>query len=316
MWHFDQPIAGNPNNFGSTGKPPTHPELLDWLAATLVENNWSIKSLHRIIMNSATYRRSCELVDATHPREQLEQHYAVFKPRRLTAEEIRDSMLADTGELDRTLGGIPIRPEINSEAALQPRQVMGTFAAAWVPNPLPTERHRRTLYALKLRGLVDPDQEVFNKPTADFSCERRDVSTVSTQVFTLMHGQFAHARAVALANRLVNLKQADADTVRQLWLTTLGRQPSDQELKLGIEHWLQSSQRAEGQTLEPNKVPKSIERAAVEENTGEHFTYTETLYANADFVPDLQWSDVDARTRGLAQLCLVLLNSNEYLYVY
>src|SRR5690606_28987827 len=97
-------------------------------------------------------------------REELEKAYAVFKPRRLSAEELRDAMLAATGELNRTLGGIPNRPEINLEAAMQPRQVMGTFAAAWVPNPKPEQRHRRSLYALKLRGQADPMLEIFNAP--------------------------------------------------------------------------------------------------------------------------------------------------------
>ena len=62
LWHFDQPIAGNPNNFGSTGQKPTHPELLDWLAATFVEKDWSFKAMHRLIMNSETYRRSSVIV--------------------------------------------------------------------------------------------------------------------------------------------------------------------------------------------------------------------------------------------------------------
>lgn len=316
MWHFGQPIAGNPNNFGGTGKRPTHPELLDWLAATLVENEWSIKSLHRLIMNSAAYRRSSSLELSHADREQLEQHYAVFKPRRLTAEEMRDSMLAVTGELNRTLGGIPNRPEINQEAALQPRQVMGTFAAAWVPNPLPAQRHRRSLYALKLRGLVDPDLEVFNAPTADFSCERRDVSSVTPQAFTLMNGHFANGRAVALANQLLKHQVSDSETINQLWSTAFGRDPSAAELTLALEHWKKSTTGEATKKLEAVTMPRSVERAAVEENTGERFTYTETLYSNVDFVPDLQWPDVDERTRGLAHLCLVLLNSNEFLYVY
>ncbi|MCU0881011.1 MAG: DUF1553 domain-containing protein, partial [Pirellulaceae bacterium] len=174
LWHFGEALAGNPNNFGSTGKRPTHPELLDWLAATLVAEGWSLKSLHRVIMTSAAYARSTE-----HPtREELSKldpqgtSYAAFRPRRLTAEELRDAMLAATGELNPALGGIPCRPEINREVALQPRQVMGTFAAAWVPNPQPSQRHRRSLYVLKLRGLADPLLEVFNAPGPDFSCER------------------------------------------------------------------------------------------------------------------------------------------------
>lgn len=316
LWHFGQAIAGNPNNFGSTGQRPTHPELLDWLAATLVENKWSIKAMHRLIMNSAAYRRASSLDKSEGDREQLEKHYAVFKPRRLTAEEIRDSMLAVTGELNRAVGGIPNRPEINPEAALQPRQVMGTFAAAWVASPLPAQRHRRSLYALKLRGLVDPDLEVFNAPTSDFSCERRDVSTVTTQAFNLMNGQSTNLRAVALANRLLQMQLDPAKTIKQLWMLSLGRQPTEREVQLGLEHWRQATSRASKHVIARVAVPLSIERAAIEENTGERFTYTETLYSNRDFVPDVRWADVDDRTRGLAELCLVLLNSNEFLYVY
>ncbi len=154
LWHFGQPIAGNPNNFGSTGKKPTHPELLDWLAATLVEQGWSFKAMHRLIMNSEAYRRGAEYPDRQllAEKDPTGTSYAVFQPRRLGAEELRDAMLAATGELNLTMGGIPNRPEINLEAALQPRQVMGTFAAAWTPDPLPAQRHRRSLYALKLRG--------------------------------------------------------------------------------------------------------------------------------------------------------------------
>ncbi len=104
MWHFGEPIAGNPNNFGSTGKRPTHPELLDWLATTFVENGWSFKSLHRVIMSSDAYRRSTTHPDRTGlvEKDPLGISYAVFKPRRLTAEELRDAMLAATGELNVT----------------------------------------------------------------------------------------------------------------------------------------------------------------------------------------------------------------------
>lgn len=113
--------------------------------------------MHRVIMNSETYRSGTyhpnpELVAESDP---LGTSYAVFKPRRLTAEEMRDTMLAATGELNPTLGGIPNRPEINLEAAFQPRQVMGTFAVAWIPNPLLQQRHRRSIHPRKLRGLTD-----------------------------------------------------------------------------------------------------------------------------------------------------------------
>jgi len=120
--------------------------VLDWLAATLVEQDWSFKAMHRLIMNSEAYRRSAQTSDRkTLSRKTRWLSYAVFMPRRLSAEELRDSMLATTGELNPMLGGIPTRPEINLEAALQPRQVMGTFSRSLDANPSPEQRHRRSI---------------------------------------------------------------------------------------------------------------------------------------------------------------------------
>jgi len=343
MWHFGQPIAGNPNNFGSTGKKPTHPELLDWLAATFVEKGWSFKELHRVIMTSEVYGRSSEeqgnadtlvrnerasastesgdaqagkSARAPLSREDLEKSYAVFKPRRLTAEELRDATLSATGELNPTLGGIPNRPEINLEAALQPRQVMGTFASAWTPNPLPSQRHRRSIYALKLRGLVDPMQEVFNAPAPDFSCERRDASTVTPQVFSLFNSQASNDRALALASRVLKETKDDNDAVRQCFALVYGRAPSADELAACLAHWHQMESVQAKAKLASTKPPLEVRRDAVEENTGEKFSFQEKLHSNAEFVPDLQPTDVDARTRALADVCLALFNSNEFAYVY
>ena len=338
LWHFGQALAGNPNNFGSTGKKPAHPELLDWLAATLVEQGWSVKAMHRLIMTSQAYRRSAFLkgsadtpVRSADPsggaakateagrraraplsREALEASYAVFKPRRLSAEELRDSMLSVTGELNPVLGGIPNRPEIHPEAALQPRQVMGTFASAWVPNPLPAQRHRRSLYALKIRGLRDPFLEVFNEPAPDFSCEAREVSTVTPQVFSLFNGRASHDRALALARRV--LQEQPAAPVARLFQLTYGRDPSAAELAACTAHWQAMELRQAGLQVPARRPPLEVRREAVEENTGEKFTFVETLPAYAEFVPDLQPADCDTRTRALADVCLVLLNSNEFAY--
>lgn len=313
LWHFGQAIAGNPNNFGSTGKKPTHSALLDWLAATLLEKNWSIKELHRLIMTSAAYQRSSEFSGKIN-REEAEKSYAVFKPRRLMAEELRDAMLSITGELNPTLGGIPNRPEINIEVAMQPRQVMGTFAAAWVPNALPAQRHRRSLYALKIRGLRDPFMEVFNEPAPDFSCEAREVSTVTPQVFSLFNGQASYDRALALAHRVLQEKSPDAIT--RIFQLTYGRQPSAAEKAACTSHWQAMEKKQAGLTFTKTSPPLTVKRDAVEENTGEKFSFQEKLPAYADFVPDLQPADVDARTRALADVCLALLNSNEFAYLY
>ncbi len=318
LWHFDQPIAGNPNNFGSTGKKPTHPELLDWLAATFVKKGWSFKELHRLIMTSEAYRRSTTYPDRKMLAEKdpTAASYAIFKPRRLTAEELRDSMLAATGELNPTLGGIPNRPEMNLEAALQPRQVMGTFAAAWVPNPLPQERHRRSIYALKIRGLPDPFLEVFNEPAPDFSCERREASTVTPQVFSLFNGQPSHARALALASRVIKDGGTDEQAIARCFELAFSRPPTAEEVRRCLDHWHAIEAMLTSEKPALVKPPLEVRRDAVEENTGEKFSFQEKLHAYADFVADLQPADVPAHTRALADVCLVLLNSNEFAYVY
>ena len=328
LWHFGQSLAGNPNNFGSTGKKPTHPELLDWLAATFVDGSaggppaspWSFKAMHRLIMSSEAYRRSStfQSQESTN-RQSLDigmSSYTVFRPRRLTAEELRDSMLAATGELNPTLGGIPNRPEINLEAALQPRQVMGTFANAWTPNPKPEQRHRRSLYALRIRGLPDPFLEVFNHPAPDFSCENRSASTVTPQVFGLFNGRASYDRALALAHRAVKEATSDDAALTRCFQLAYGRAPRAEELQACLAHWRAMEAKQKSVTMEAPKPPLEVKREAVEENTGEKFTFTEKLEAYAEFVPDLQPAAVDARTRALADVCLVLFNANEFSYVY
>ncbi|PHR88669.1 MAG: hypothetical protein COA78_36300 [Blastopirellula sp.] len=318
LWHFGEAIAGNPNNFGSTGKRPTHPQLLDWLAATFVDDGWSIKAMHRRIMTSDAYCRSSNYND-TKLLSELDPEgtsYAVFQPRRLSAEELRDSMLAVTGELNPTLGGIPCRPEINPEVALQPRQVMGTFAAAWTPNPLPDERNRRSLYVLKLRGLIDPLLEVFNTPSPDFSCEKREASIVTPQVFSLFNGQNTHTRALTLAARALKETGNDRDAIKRCFQLTLSREPSPLELKEFVEHWHDIENSLPKKAPAHTKPLLEVVREAVEENTGEKFTFVEQLFSNENFVSDLQPADVNRHTRALSDVCLVILNSNEFVYVY
>ena len=333
QWHFGRGIAGNPNNFGSTGKRPTHPELLDFLAIQFIDAGWSIKALHRMILMSDTYRRS-----SNHPQPEAVEHldplgesYATFAPRRLSSEELRDAMLAVSGELNRLVGGIPNRPEINREAALQPRQVMGTFAEAWVPNPLPKQRHRRSIYALKLRGLVDPFAEVFNKPPSDFSCEQRDASTVTPQVFSLFNSHASQNRAFVMATRVMEATfdrawheiefESSSDTrlrdlVQRCFEFAYGRAASQAELQICVAHLQALLNNDKGIAPHMSPVPTQIKREAVEENTGERFEFVEELTANTEFVPDIDLTDSTPELRALAGLCLVLLNSNEFVCVY
>ena len=317
QWHFGRPLAGNPNNFGATGKLPSHPELLDELAAYFIRHEWSIKAMHRLLMNTRTYRQS-----GRHPEgERLQQLdaeqtlYATFYPRRLEAEEIRDAMLMVSGELNVEVGGVPVRPNINPEVALQPRQVMGSFAEAWQPSTKPETRNRRSIYALKIRGLRDPFMEVLNVPASDASCEAREQTTVTPQVFAMFNSEISYDRALALAHDVLTRQHEQELAIQEVFNRVLGRSADSEEIQWSIDHWVEMTRTHEGLQFESKRPPIEVQRQAVEENTGEKFTFSEPLEFNRDYVPDLQPGDVDATTRGFAELCLVLLNSNEFVYL-
>ncbi len=317
-YHFGQGIVDTPNNFGAMGGKPSHPELLDFLAARFVESGWSVKEMHRLIMGSKAYRRSTEYKhrDRLGEKDPHGKSYAVFKPRRLSAEELRDSMLYVSGELSPTMGGLPALPEINRDVATQPRQVMGSFAASYEPARTPEERNRRSVYAKKIRGLRNPFMEVFNQPSPDESCEARQSSTVTPQVFSLFNGEDTLYRSVAAAQDLLAKNKSRKQVVEDLFMRAYGRKPDREDVKLCLEHWKTMEARHATMEFPPRKIDRKVERTAVEEMSGEEFSFTEVLFGLDDYVYDPGMADVDIETRALAELCLVVFNSNEFVYVY
>jgi len=317
-YHFGRGLAGNPNNFGATGEKPTHPHLLDWLAAEFMNSGWSVKHLHKLILTSATYRRSSQhpQVQQLNKLDPARASYAVFNARRLTSEELRDSMLMVSGELEYEMGGLPARPDMNIEAALQPRQIMGSFAPSYVPNVNPQQRNRRTVYVLKLRGLRDPFMTTFNQPSPDESCEMRDASNVTPQVFALFNSEESSDRALAFAQRVISGTSSDIEAIEYAFQLAFGRLPQRDELKAARTHWQQCIQDHKEIIPMKREYPTEVIRRANEENTGEEFTFTETLFEYQDYKHDLQPHGVDVRTRAFAELCLVLLNTNEFVYIY
>lgn len=317
-WHFGKGIAGNPNNFGGTGGLPTHPELLDYLATWFMENGWSIKKLNHLIVNSDTYQRSSRHGNPQQlqTKDPLNQSYAAFTARRLTAEELRDAMLFVSGEINLSVGGIPCHPDINPEVAFQPRQIMGGTASVYEPDSLPSERNRRTLYAERIRGVRDPFLEAFNQPGPDKSCELRETSIVAPQALTLINSQEVLDRSIAFANRLIQLQLADDDaTIRQAFQIALARMPSEDELEACVQHWKVATEDEAGKSYPFVEFPSQITRTVMAEKTGQPYSFVELMPAYQTYQPDLQPSDVDARTRGLALVCRVLLNTNEFAYV-
>jgi len=316
--HFGKPLAGNPNNFGAKGKKPTHPKLLDWLAADFVEHGWKFKRLHKLIMTSQAYQMGThhpqmESLRNTDPENHL---LAYREPRRLAAEELRDSILVSTGELNRDVGGLPVMPEINMEVALQPRMIQFSLAPAYQPSKWRQQRNRRTIYAYRVRGQPDPFLELFNQPNPNDSCEDRVSESVSPQAFTLLNSSLINDRSIALALRIEKEFPDLHSQIKRAVQLVYGRVPSAKEwdrLKKYVQKMTTYHHSSEPLAIE---YPSSITRSLVEENTGETFEYQEILPVFEDYQQDRKADEVSAKTRALSDLCLVLFNSNEFMYVY
>ncbi|MBI1900196.1 MAG: PSD1 domain-containing protein [Planctomycetia bacterium] len=315
--HFGTGLVATPNNFGKMGARPSHPELLDWLATWFIDEGWSIKKLHRLMMASSTYRQSgthadIEKLRQVDPKNSL---LAYFPPRRLAAEELRDAMLAASGELNRERGGPGVFPEINWEVALQPRHIMGSVAPAYLPSRTPRERNRRTIYAFRLRTLADPLLEVFNRPLSEVSCDRRDETTVTPQVFALFNSPFAHGRALAFAASLQKDEATLEGRIERAFSLVYGRAPSADENAACLAHFERMKEHHARHRPERTELPLSVRRGMIEELTGEMVTWEEELTGMKEYQRDVMPCDVGAETRALAEVCMVLLNSNEFLYV-
>lgn len=315
--HFGVGLAANANNFGGKGAKPSHPELLDFLAADFVENGWTMKRMHRMILSSDAYRRSSVTVDAQRvsevdPGNQLLSH---FPRRRLSAEEIRDGILSITGELHDSDGGLPVMPEINMEVALQPRMIQFSIAPAYQPSPTPSERNRRTIYAYHVRGQADPFTELFNQPNPNESCELRETAAVTPQVFTMLNSDLMTDRSIALALRLQQERDSLNGQIERAFQLSIGREPSAGEQSRMSKYFEDMVAYHESQKVPPVTYPESITRSLVEEFSGAVFEYQEILPVFENYQPDKKANEVSPETRALADICLLLLNCNEFVYV-
>jgi len=205
MWqqHFGRGLAANASDFGRLGEPPSHPELLDWLSLRFVQDGWSLKKLHRLIVTSATYRQS-----STHPQPETgkladPENRLLWRGnvRRLDAEQIRDALLAVTGDLTLSAGG----------------------------PPTPATETRRSIYSRIMRNARDPLLDVFDAPLWFNSASSRDTTTTPVQsLFLINSSQMLH-RARTLAARIAKA-ESDDERIAQAYRLTFGRSPSTEEI--------------------------------------------------------------------------------------
>ena len=212
-YHFGRGIVATPSDFGAQGTPPSHPELLDWLAAELIRNNWRLKPIHKFFLTSAVYQQD-SAVDADKGAIDPDNVYLWrWSPRRLEAEAIRDSLLTITGQLDRSMYG---------------------------PGTLDEAMKRRSIYFTVKRSKLIPMLQLFDAPDANQGIGRRATTTVAPQALLMMNSPIVRGWTVAMARRIPSARPTDheevtpAETLRRAFHAALARDPSDEELSQSL----------------------------------------------------------------------------------
>ncbi|MCS7024692.1 MAG: PSD1 and planctomycete cytochrome C domain-containing protein [Bryobacteraceae bacterium] len=231
IWHhhFGRGIVGTLDNFGHTGDRPTHPELLDWLALEFQQSGWSMKRLHKLIMTSAAYQMSSAFAPESNLAKDAANLYLWrFRPQRLEAEVIRDSILAVSGALNPALEGPPIFPKLAGDVLKSMRN------GIWQTQPEGPQTWRRSIYVYRKRGLPFPFFEVFDLPDQSLTCSRRNVSTVATQALTLLNNEFVVEQSRRFAERVRRLSADPSEQLVLAYRLAVGRVPDATERALGL----------------------------------------------------------------------------------
>lgn len=228
QFHFGRGIVRSSNNFGQLGVPPTHPELLDWLGHQFIDDDWKLKSMHRLIMSSRVYQMSSQATEPAVNQDPNNDLFWRFDPRRLRAEEVRDSMLAAAGVLNRQTYGPSFYEKLSSEVlAGQSRPGDG-----WGESPQ-KERDRRSLYIHVKRSLLTPLLTAFDFPDPDLTCEERFATLQPGQALALLNGDFSHSQASRLAESIGAAESDNATVVRRTISAALQRAATTDEVTRG-----------------------------------------------------------------------------------
>ncbi len=240
QYHFGRGLVRSSSDFGFQGTPPTHPDLLDWLAGQFIRSGWSVKALHRLILSSATWQMASAPRAECLEKDPVNDLFWRFDMRRLTAEEIRDSILWASGSLNQTkMFGPSVYTDIPDEVkAGQSRPGSGWGTSS------PEERSRRSIYIHVKRSLRDPLLESFDFPDADQTCPVRFETTQPTQALGLMNSAFIQEQAAAFA-ACVNAEWTRSQQVRWILWRVMQRQPTADQVERGIR-FLQDLEQQEG----------------------------------------------------------------------
>jgi hypothetical protein len=223
QWHFGQGIVATPDDFGARGEPPTHPELLDYLTSRFIESGWSIKKLHRLILLTRAYQMSSAYDAASALKDAKNQYLWHFNRRRLDAEELRDSFLTVSGNLDPAPGGEqPFTPEMSWKYS-QHQPFIGKdqdFAT-----------NKRSVYLMQQRIRRQPFLDLFDGADPNAVTGVRPVTTTALQALYTMNDPFFHTQADALAVRVGMAYGSDLERLNYAYKLLYGRAPSLDEVR-------------------------------------------------------------------------------------
>jgi hypothetical protein len=266
---FGEGLVRTENDFGRRGEPPTHPELLDWLASRLIESGWSIKTLQRLIVRSATYQlvSTCSDSGSAAAGERIghARLLSSFSRRRLSAEELRDSLLAASGELDRSMGeGHPF-PPVDTWGFTQHAPFYGLY-----------ETNRRSVYLMQQRLKRHPFLAAFDGADPNLSTARRALTTTPAQALFLMNDPFVHARSEACASRLITSEREESGRIRLAHELILSRPPLAEEADAAATFLRRYRENLAGTGV----APEAHERAALAALVRTLFVRNEHLFVD------------------------------------
>jgi cytochrome c553 len=266
LWqhHFGRGIVRSSNNFGQLGDQPTHPELLDWLASELIRHNWNLKPIHRAIVMSRSFRMSSDYQTAGMAQDPANNLFWQYPMRRLSAEELRDSILATSGDLNFEKFGPSFYPDVANEV----KAGQSKPGSGW-KNSSASDRARRSIYIHIKRSLIPPELSVFDFPETDTSCEARFLTTQAAQALGLLNGKFLQDQSMRFAERVKRVAgNNQAEQIATAIRLAYGRVANDEDQSLAV--------------------------ALIDKLKDEH-------HLDAD--------------QQLKEYCLMLLNTNEFMYL-
>jgi mono/diheme cytochrome c family protein len=286
--HFGKGIVASPSDFGRNGDRPSHPELLDWLAIQFMDQGWSVKKMHRLMLLSNTYRMSSKLDPVALKADPYNALLWRMNRIRLEGEPLRDSILAVSGRLNPAMGGPSVYPKVSDE-------VLSTGSTHKWGSSSEADGLRRTIYVFQRRSLVLPIVEAFDGADMTNTCPRRSATTIAPQALALFNGEFTRTEATFFAERVAKDAGNDKNTqIERAYQIALCRRPTASQKQAALEFLARQTQLHLDPTQQTNKNP-TVQQAGL--------------------IPPDDKARKEAARAALADFCHILINTNEFIYL-